>query len=92
MLEAGRNLRKSKVPIECRVRLNRVWKTPKVAIENTEQNKQRYVEEGTLPPEIPVKVTSPYSQHWQEYNAIIPVGGITDTGYVKDVLVECYLA
>ena len=87
-LENGRNLRKSNdYPIKCEIKLNRVWKDSKHNIETTRRNRQRMEQEGTLPSTIPVE-PSPYNNHWQTYPAIIPAGGITRKGYVKEVWVE----
>ena len=89
-LENGRNLRKSNAyPIKCEVKLNRVWKDSKHNIETTRRNRQRMEQEGTLPPSISIE-PSHYNEHWQTYPAIIPAGGITKTGYVKEVWIECY--
>ena len=89
-LENGRNLRKSNTsPIKCEVKLNRVWKASKDYIEKTRCNLKRKEQEGTLPNYISVE-PSPYNEHWQTYSAIIPAGGITKTGYVKEVWIEDY--
>ena len=87
-LENGQNLRKSNdYPIKCEVKLNRVWKDSKHNIEMTRRNRQRMDQEGTLPSSIPVE-PSPYNDHWQTYPAIIPAGGITRKGYVKETWIQ----
>ena len=89
-LENGRKLRKSNAyPINCMAKLNRVWKDSKHNIETTRRNRQRMEQEGTLPPSIPIE-PSHYNEHWQTYPAIIPIGGITSKGYVKEVWIEDY--
>lgn len=89
MLEQGRHLRNSKEPIKCRVKLNRVWRASKEYIETTNRNRKESAEKGTLPPEVPLEVVDPYHRHWMPYFAIIPIGGITKRGYVKEVWIEC---
>ena len=87
-LENGRSLRKSNdYPLKCEVKLNRVWKNSKHNIETTRRNRQRMEQEGTLPSSISTE-PSHYNEHWQTYPAIIPAGGITRKGYVKEVWVE----
>ena len=87
-LENGRKLRKSNAyPIKCEVKLNRVWKSSKQYIETTRCNLQRMDKEGTLPPSISIE-PSHYNERWQTYPAIIPAGGITKKGYVKEAWIE----
>ena len=87
-LENGRNLRKSNTSlIKCEVKLNRVWKASKDYIERTRRNLKRKEQEGTLPPHISLE-PSPYNELPQNYTAIIPAGGITETGYVIEVWIE----
>ena len=89
-LENGRNLRKSNAsPIKCDMELKRVWKDSKHNIETTRRNRQRMEQEGTLPPWIPVE-PSHYNNLPQTHPAIIPAGGITRAGYVKEVWIEDY--
>ena len=89
-LENGRNLRKSNAyPIQCEVKLNRVWKDSKHNIETTRRNRQKTEQEGTLPPSVPIE-PSHYNSHWQTYPAIIPAGGINIAGYVKEVWIKEY--
>lgn len=89
-LENGRNLRKSNTsPIKCEVKLNRVWKASKDYIERTRRNLKRKEQEGTLPPHISVE-PSLCNELPQTYPAIIPAGGITSKGYVKEVWIEDY--
>lgn len=89
-LKDGRNLSKSNAyPIKCEVKLNRVWKDSEHNIKTTRHNRQRMEQEGTLPPSIPIE-PSHYNEHWQYYSAIIPDGGITSKGYVKEVWIEDY--
>ena len=90
-LAFGRNLRKSNAyPIKCRVILNRVWKMSKEQIETINRNRKKMQQEGTLPPSVPVEVMTPYQSHWDPYPAIIPDGGISKDGYVKEVWIESY--
>ena len=87
-LENGRNLRKSNTdPIKCEVKLNRVWKDSKHNIETTRRNLQRMEQEGTLPTSISTE-PSLYNEHCQTYPAIIPAGGITKKGYVKEAWIQ----
>ena len=87
-LENGRNLRKSNAyPIKCEVKIKRVWKDSKHNIETTRRNRQRMEQEGTLPTSISVE-PSPYNDHWTPYPAIIPAGGITRKGYVKEAWIQ----
>ena len=87
-LENGRNLRKSNAyPIKCEVKLNRVWKDSKHNIETTRRNRKKKEQEGTLPCSISIE-PSHYNKRWQTYPAIIPAGGITKKGYVKEVWIE----
>ena len=87
-LESGQNLRKSNAyPIKCEVKLNRVWKASKHNIETTRRNLQRREKEGTLPPSVSTE-PSLYNEHWQTYPAIIPAGGITKAGYVKEAWIQ----
>ena len=92
LLENGRNLRKSNnYPINCRVQLNRVWRMSNEQIETINRNRKRYAQEGTLPPKVPLEVSDPYHRHWDPYFAMIPNGGISKRGYVKEVWIEYYI-
>ena len=91
LLEEGRNLRKSNEPITCRVVLNHVWRASKEYIETTDRNRKKAAEEGTLPSEVPLEVVNPYHEHWEPYSAIIPPGGISEKGYVKEVWIEYFI-
>ena len=89
-LKSGQNLRElNAYPIKCEVKLNRVWKDSKHNIETTRHNRRRMAQEGTLPPSVPIE-PSLYNEHWRLYPAIIPDGGITRAGYVKEVWIEDY--
>lgn len=88
LLENGRSLRKSNAyPIKCEVKLNRVWKDSKYNIETTRRNLRKMEKEGTLPPSVSIE-PSPYNKHWKTYPAIIPTGGITKAGYVKEAWIQ----
>ncbi len=77
-LENGRKLKRSKAyPIKCRLKLNRVWKMSEEQCETILRN--------TGSPPI-----YPYQHRWSPYVAIIPTGGITRRGYVKEVWIEDY--
>ena len=90
LLENGRNLRKSNAyPIKCEVKLNRVWKDSKHNIETIRQRREKEEQEGTLPPSVPIE-PSRYIKHWTPYPAIIPDGGITKQGYVREVWIQSY--
>ena len=85
LLEKGRNLRKSKdFPIKCRLILNRVWRMSKVEYERI----QRKTDFLSSP--YRELLPNPYQEHWHPYFAIIPIGGITRRGYVKEVWVEAF--
>ena len=89
LLEKGRNLRKSNAyPIECQVKLNHVWRMSKEQIETINRNRKRTYQEGKLPPSVPLEELSPYHSHWMPYYAIIPHGGISEKGYVKEAWIE----
>ena len=89
LLENGRNLRKSDTPIQCRVKLNSVWRNSNEYLERTRRNREQSLQEGTLPRSVPVE-PSLYTQNWSPYPAIIPADGITREGYVKEAWIESY--
>ena len=89
-LENGRKLRKSDAyPIHCQVQLKREWKDSKHNIETTRRNRQRMAPEGTLHDSVPIE-PSPYNSKPYLYDAIIPAGGISQRGYVKEVWIRGY--
>ena len=91
LLEYGRNLRKSKAcPIKCRVMLYCTRKMSKHEIETINRNRKRMQQEGQLPSSVPVEEVSSYVSNWDPYSGIIPSGGITKEGYVKEVWIQCY--
>ena len=88
-LENGRNLRKSKAyPINCEIKLNRVWKMSKKQIETIQYNRNKMAQEGRIDEYEASLPIYPYQKHWKPYPAIIPDGGITREGYVKEVWVK----
>ena len=90
LLEKGRKLRKSNAyPIECQVKINRVWKAHKSNIERNRSKRQKMLQEGTLPPSVSIE-PSHYNEHWQTYPAIIPAGGISKAGYVTEVWIRTF--
>lgn len=92
LLENGRNLRKSNAyPIKCEVKLNRIWKDSKHNIETTRQRREQRAQKGTLPPSVPIE-PSHYIHHWNPYPAIIPDGGITKQGYVREVWIQSHIS
>ena len=89
LLENGRELRKSKAyPIKCSLKLNRVLKTSRAECEKIRLNREKMVQDGKLDPYDASLPVSPYSYHWVPHYAIIPPGGISKKGYVKEVWVE----
>ena len=89
LLENGRELRKSKVyPIKCSLKLNNVSKMSKAEWEGVRLNREKMVQDGKLAPYEASLPVSPYSYHWVPHYAIIPRGGISKKGYVKEVWVE----
>ena len=91
LLENGRCLRKSKAfPIKCRVMLYSARKISKNEIETINRNRKRMQQEGQLPSSVPVEEVSSYVSNWDPYSAIIPCGGISTKGYVKEVWIKGY--
>lgn len=91
LLENGRNLRNSKEHISCQVQITYRRKLSKEYIEATNRNRKRYAEEGTLPPEVPLELITPYTEDTDFSDAIIPPGRISKRGYVNETWIECGL-